>query len=727
MIEYSKQIADKWNIPVTVSEQVCNAFVRGDSPYFLSEYHLELSSELSVSVIWEIYDFLTYLSELGSKKKRVLNAYVKANMVTSDIEKRVNLTTSSFELDDLLMPVRPNARSRGQLALNKGLKPLADKIQSQTEEILTVEDLAAQFLEQNSSFKNIEEVLQGVKDIIAEQIAYDETIRAMAREFAFEDGFFEVVPKNKKDANFVKYVDRNLPVLELSNEELLKFFKAEDEKLIRFKLGVQLFRITELFRHHVITNPDSTSFDLLCETIDDSWLRLLQPIIERDVKIRFKENAERWATRQIAIDFDKLFMNEVSCGPILLVDATNSKQFQFIAVRSTGELLGTTSERKNPEGKNIVSERLKQFLGRYKTDKILLIEANEENHAETLLKQAFVTAEALPEFIRYTPENVSGKNVECEWISKEFGNLLDDATRKLYSDTLRYLKPLSLLPKVGVEFYTIHPLQSLLKAETLLEIIARIQTAARLKIGVPIRDILDSPIKTIPAITEKQLLSIKAADAEGVITCKNDLLKIPGMNDLAFRNVSGFIVIPNADELLDRTVVHPDYFEWFSQISEQLNVSVESIITEPDYLHSVTTDVIERKIFIEQHLINHLAAARRFLQQPTSKVRKKFKLTEVTEGAIVSGRVTNITQFGVFVNINAVCDGLIHISQLADEYVETPDQVVSVNDRVDVRILKVDVKKRRISLSMRNLGTMAPKVRPSKGQLDNLSEFFKNR
>jgi len=532
--------------------------------------------------------------------------------------------------------------------------------------------------------------------------------------------------KNKKDSYFSNYSNKSIPVHELSNEELLRCFSAEDLKTIRFKLGVQLFRITELLRHHVITNPDATSFDLICETIDDCWLRLLQPIIERDVKVRFRENAERWASRQIAAEFEKIFLQEVGKGPLLLVDAGNPKQYQFIAVRSTGELLGATSERKSTDGRVIISERLKQFINRYRTDKIIVVECNDASNAEILLKQAFSSDDAVPELVRYVPES-SSQNGVCQWVKKEFESLLDDSMKKLYCDALKYLAPLSLLPKVGLDFYTVHLLQTLIPENQVIEIIDRIQISARLRIGIPVKEINESALQKINVISEKQILAIKNADSEGQILSKNDLLKVSGMTERTFRNIAGFIVIPGADNILDRTLVHPDYYDWFTEIAEQLNVSIDSIVTEPDYLHSFVTENLSQKLFLEQKLTNHLAAARRFLLQPVSKSRRKLKLTEVQEGTIVSGRVTNITQFGVFVNINAVCDGLIHISQLADEYVETPDQVVSVNDRVDVRILKVDVKKRRISLSMRNLGTMAPKVRPSKGQLDTLADFFKNR
>jgi uncharacterized protein len=511
----------------------------------------------------------------------------------------------------------------------------------------------------------------------------------------------------------------------LSNEEILKLTAAEDRKQLRLKLGVQLFRITELLRHHFIVNPDSAGFDLICETIDESWLRLLQPIVERDVKTRFRERAQEWATRQIVSELEKAIVAEKENGPLLIVDAGSSRQVMFCAVSGTGELLGTTTERKTPDNRINLSERLKQFVGRYRTGTISVIDNDESDLAESMLRQVVESWEPQPEISRCKSTSVT--DAKCGWIFKEFETLLEDPMKQLYADALLVRKPITLLSKIGLGFYEVHPFQSLMPAEKFLEIVNRIQTAALLKSGVSVKEVIDSPLREISSISQKQIQAIKLADTEGRISEKNDILKVNDITEVAFRNIAGFVVISGAESLLDRTLVHPDYFDWFDEIAEQLNVSLETLLTEPEYLHSFSTDDLNKKLFIDQHLISHIAAARRSVMQPSSKGRRKLKLTEITEGAIVSGRVTNITQFGVFVNIHAVCDGLIHISQLADEYVETPEQVVSINDRVDVRILKVDVKKRRISLSMRNLGTMAPKVKPSRGQLDNLAEHFKNR
>lgn len=726
MIEFSKQISEKWNIPAEAAEAVCNAYEKGDSPYYLAEYNSEFSMDMSISMLWEIFDFLQEMDELGSKKKRAINAYMKADLISPELERRINFTTNPFELDDLLIPMRPNPRSRGQIAVNKGLKPLAERLMAQEDESVVLEELAEPYVGKDPSLKSVDDVIQGVKDVLAEMVAYDETVRAMAREFASEDGFFEVTPKNKKDAAFASYVGRSVSINELSMEELLRLFMAEDRKLARVKLGVQLFRIGELLRHHFITNPDAAGFDLICATIDESWLRLLQPIVERDVKIKLREQAEQWASKRLMSDLEKLCIDEASAGTLLIVDAGLPKQINFITVSSTGELLGTTTERKvTPDATIVPGERLKQFFGRYRPERIAIVDNDGASVAEELIKRIFADVEDVPGIFRSKPATAA--NASCDWIGRELGTLLDDVMKRLYADALLILKPVSLLPKVGLDFYSVHPFQQLVTQERFQRILGRIRTAASLRSGIPVKDILDSAIREIPSVSAKQLQAIVAADKEGQLTTKNDMLKVAGMTEVVFRNIAGFIVISGADSPLDRTVIHPDFYDWFFEIAEQLNVSIETLVTEPEYLRSFQSDDFHKKVIIEKKIIPQLNASRRHLMQPAGKVRRKLKLNEVEEGTIISGRVTNITPFGVFVNIHAVCDGLIHISQLADEYVESPDQVVSVNDRVDVRVLKVDIKKRRISLSMRNLGTMAPKVRPSRGQLDNLAEHFKNR
>ncbi|MCX7725857.1 MAG: S1 RNA-binding domain-containing protein [Chitinispirillaceae bacterium] len=724
MIEFSKQVSEKWNIPVEIAEQVCSAYSKGDTPYYLGEYHLTISTHLITSEIWEIYDFLGEMEEISQKKKKVLSAAAKAGILSPQLEKRINLTTNPFELDDINISLRPNPRSRAQIAIKKGLKPLADLLFSQTEEKKSPQELAEEYVSKDPSLQSIEDVLAGVKDIIAEMMAYDETARAMVREFAIEDGFFEVIPKSKDQKDFNKYVGKSLPVNELSTEEILHLFVAEDKKHIRLRLSVELFRITELLRQHFITNPDSTSYDLLCETIDDCWLRLLEPIVERDGKEKIRKKCENLIKKQLVKEIEKLVNEEKRGVNSLLVDSEfSSKNILFLAVNSKGELLGTTTEKKPPENRRyVLSERLRQFLLRHKPRKIVIAKKGESQSGELIVNEIVSNWSEKPQIVFFTP---TAEHIEVEWINKKFGDLLDEEMKKMYLNMLLYLKPVTLIPEIGVDLYTVHPFQELISATDFVKIVERVIIDLNLKEGISIKEITESVITKI--IPLELVQAIRAADANGNITAKNDLIKVQGMEEVSFRNIAGFIQIPAAPSLIDRSTVHPDYFDWFNEISQSLNISIEALVNEPEYLRSYFTEEPSKKIFIEKKLIAHLSSAKKYLSQPSIKPKRKFKLTELKEGEIVSGVVTNITPFGVFVNINAVCDGLIHISQLADEYVESPEQVVSLNDRVVVRILKVDVKKRRISLSMKNLGVHAPKVRPSKGQLNSLAEHFKNR
>lgn len=727
MIEFAKQITEKWNISPAVSEAICNAFQKGDTPYYLAEYHPETAVEISISYLWEIFDFLHAMEELASKKKRILNALKKAEKLTPAIEKRVNLTGSSFDLDDMLLPLRPNPRSRGQLAIKKGLEPLADIVARQEEQDVSIEELAARYSAADPSLGSVSDIMLGIKDVLAERFAYDDTVRAMAREFAYEDGYFEVTPKNKQDKRFAGYAGKQIPLSELSKEEILTLLTGEDEKAARCKLSVQLFRITEVLRHHFIQNPDFSGFDFLCEIIDESWQRLLQAIIERDVKIRLREEAEEWALKKIAPDLEKKNADDQKRGTLLIVDASHPKFMFFLIVTGHGELLGSTSEKRPADGKTPSLERLRQFYLRYRPASIVLCEHAQAEVAKTFIAQITAGDEAPPPVTIYHPDETARDPSESDWVKKKYELLLDNNTRKVYGAALMYLQPLRLLPNIGVDYYTVHPLQRLVSKDRFVTIVNRIVTDASLHEGILLKDIAESRLGVMQGITPEILQAIRAAEIKDPFNSKNGLLQVPGMTEVIFRNVAGFIIIAQSDDFRDRSLVHPDHYPLLDDACDQLNASLDTIMNEPEILRSYVTEDYVKKIFIEKKLIPQVRECLRTPALASLKAKRKLRLTDLKEGNIISGRVTNITPFGVFVNINAVCDGLIHISQLADDYVETPEQVVAVHDRVDVRILKVDVKKRRISLSMKNLGKKGPRIKPTQGQINTLAEHFKNR
>jgi uncharacterized protein len=721
-------------LPHDLADLLCAAYERGDSPYYLAEYNPYLANAADITAIREAYAFLADMEEISVKRKRVVNAYKKVGKLTPALEKRIGIVSDTHVLDDILIPLRPNPKSKGQLAAKKGIDDLADLIAAQTEGKKTIEAMAEAYIGKDPSLKSAADVVQAVKDLLAERFAYDDTVRTMAREFMRDDGFFEIIPKNRKDERYGKYADKLIPVNEFTNEELLTLFAAEDEKIIKFKLNVQLFRMTELFRQHFITNPDSTSFYCICEIIDDMWQRLLQPSIEQDVKEGIREQAESWAKKEIVNELSKRFADERSAPPVFVVDMSAKKDYTVVAVSASGSFLGATTEKKpGGDGRSFLTERMRQFFSRHRPSRILYKEGAAEI-PDSFIKQANDCLTNPVEVTKMKPAPASCDPCASEYMKQREFAILDSRAKSLYGLAITFLQPVSLITRLGLSFYTVHRLQKSLRSEKFTEAVDSVVEYAQLLAGTSIKDVADSPVAKFRCATKELLAAIKAHDAADPVCSKNDLLQVKGMTETAFRNIAGFVLIPNAENPIDRSAVHPDQFPFIEQAVNDLTVSRETIIANPEVLLSQSIDDPAQRTYVRKKLVTQLQVAQRYQGIVSQKSKRRVKLGDVKEGAVVSGRVTNITPFGVFVNINAVCDGLIHISQLTDQYVETPDQVVSVGDRVDVRILKVDTKKRRISLSLKNIGgagkqhaSGGSKVKPTKGQLDNLAEHFKNR
>lgn len=727
MVEYSGYIAKKWDISEAKAREICEHFVKGDTIFYIHDYVPSIAAEVEITTLADMYDTLVEIKNLDSKKKRVLNALKKANAYTEAGKKRVMLCTSSVELDDMLLPYRPNPRSRGQQALKKGLGPLADCIDAQEVEEGSIEELAKEYVGTESSLQTVDDVIAGVKEILIERYAYDETVRSMVREVGFEDGFFEVLPKVKRDKRFIAYRGKMVPISDLTSEEYLTLTQAEEEKQIRFKHGVQLFHINELLRQHFIENPDAIGYDLICEVIDECWSRSLQPVVERDVKARVYREAEDWAIRKIDEELQGALPKKQPAGTVIVIGKYLEKSLTVVAVNKDGHLLGAAHDKLSARERDFFSNRITQFYNRYKPKKVIIHDNASAEATEEVVKKAL--RNVLEDLVieRYVPEENTNDLKESPWMQERCA-VLEEDMKDAYACGLSCLQPINLIPQIGIHYFSIHPLQKFIRAERLERLLRLRNTVTELHNGIPYLDAPDSVLQNFDCVPKEVLVRIRREGAKAPFATKNDLLHIEGMTELIFRNIAGYIIILNTPSSIDRTLVHPDFYEWINEISLELNASLDSLVNDPERLRSIAGETFEEKMYLDQKLPEHLRVGQKYpVLIQGSRQRRKQRLSDLKEGTVVSGRVTNITKFGVFVDINAVCDGLIHISQLADEYVETADQVVKPNDRVDVRILKVDKKKRRVSLSMKKMGVKAPKIRPSQGQLSNLADHFKNR
>ncbi len=725
MVQFAHHIAEKFRLDGELARQVCAAFSRNDSSFFLSEYVPDIATEVELDRLFEIADFLGEMAALAPKRTRVINALRKAGKLTAAQEERAKLCTNGYELDDMLAAYRLNPRSRGQQALKKGLGDLTDVVQAQEIEKGTLEQRAEKLVGTHSSLKNTNDVLTGVKDILVERFSSDETVRALVREFAGEEGFLEVIPR-KKESRFRKYAGQNLSPADVAGEELLSLLVAEDRKEVRVKLGVQLFHVTELLRQHFLENPDSIGFDLMCDAIDECWVRSLQPMVEKDVKGRLRAESEALVASRIKGDFRNKSSEKTTSGHFLSVGFFGAPHMGMAACGPDGRLLGATTLRKAGQDRAATANRIHQFLSRYRCRTILLRKGEETPLVKPHVERAVRSAGFDCAVLEHPWDERTRKLSAGEWIRNQFGDL-DQQMQRAYALALSYLQPISLVSEIGVDMFDLHPLQHLISPATLRRIVSRCTAQAKLAQGLPGGKIPAYLADLFPALTREKAGKIQARLLKSPLASKVEFSEVNGTDEDIVRNLVGYIVIPTSPHPLDRTRVHPDHFQWVEEMSEELGCSVEALINEPELLRSLRTEDYVKSIYMEQRLMGQLAAGQLHAQGTRPKAGRKLKLSEIKEGAIVAGRVTNITPFGVFVDINAVCDGLVHISQLADGYVENAEQVVSVGEEINVRVVSVNPKKRRISLTMKKLGQLAPKVRPSKGQLSNLADHFRNR
>ncbi len=727
MQEFSQYIAEQWDISKQLAKKICDHFEKGDSIFYLNDYVPEISSELGISLLADIYAKLQEIADLAPKKKRVITTLTKAEALTKSIEKRIQLSTKGRELDDLILPFRPNTRSRGQRAIKMGLEKLADICYEQEVEEGSLEDLAQEYVGKDKALKTVEDVLNGVKDILAERYASDEEVRTMAREVGYENGFIEVLPKNKKDKRYAIYRGKMVPVPEITPEEYLSLRDAEEKKEIRLKNGIQLFHINELLRHHFIENPDFIGFDFICETIEECWSRLLQPMVETYVKNRLYTKAEKWALQKVDKDLQTAISTTEAATTVFAISLSEDNTLIIVALTNRGNMLGATSETIDIGKGNLFSSRVKQFYVRYKPSRAIIMDNPLADKAVTITTNTLKSmAGDIPVEKKSASGNLKGL-VKSQWMQERYA-VLEDPMKEVFAFGLALLQPLSIIPQIGVKYIPFHAMQKHIRDEQLEALLMRIITEYELHKGIPFYDSPDSVLKNLACVSDEILLNIRKEGAKKPFETKNSLLEIKGMTEIIFRNITGYLIIPKAKNILDRTTVHPDHFDVATAISSEINASLESMVSNPELVGEfASSDPIETT-YINQKLRGQLATGQQYpLLAGSSKRQRRLRLSELTLNSVVTGKVTNITDFGVFVDINAVCDGLVHISQLANGYIETADQVVKPNDSVDVKILKVDKKKRRISLSMKKTGSKPPKVRPSSNQLSTLADHFKNR
>ncbi len=710
-------ITDELNVRRGQVDAAVQLIDEGNTIPFIARYRKEATGSLNDEQLRTLSERLIYLRNLEEKKAQVLGSIEEQGKLTPELKKQIEEAQTMVVVEDLYRPYRPKRRTRATIAKEKGLEPLADIIQLQMTRKPVLEEAAA-FVSEEKEVLTAEDALAGAKDIIAERISDEADYRIKIRQLTFDKGFLTSEAKDKEASSvYEMYYDFEEPVKRMAGHRVLALNRGEKEKFLTVKIAAPEEDIIRYLERRIIRKNNPNTETILKETIDDSYHRLIEPSIEREIRNDLTEKAEDGAITVFGKNLEQLLMQPpISGRNVLGWDPAFRTGCKLAVVNSTGKVLDTTviyptaptNETKIRQAK----DTLKKLIKKYNISLISVGNGTASRESEQIIVELL---KEIPEKVEYVITNEAGASVysASKLATEEFPNF-DVGQRSAASIARRLQDPLSELVKIDPKSIGVGQYQHDMNQKKLGEALNGVVESCVNRVGVDLNTASASLLGYISGITKTTAKNIVAYREEnGRFITRKDLLKVAKLGPKAFTQCAGFLRIPDGKNPLDATGVHPESYEAAAELLSRLGYRQEDITKGG-------LSGISRKVHDYKKLSKELGIGEITLQDivkelekpgrdPRDEMPKPILRTDVMdmkdlkEGMILKGTVRNVIDFGAFVDIGVHQDGLVHISQMSDKYIKHPLEAVSVGDVVDVRVLGVDLKKNRISLSMKGI------------------------
>ncbi|MGM0462444.1 MAG: S1 RNA-binding domain-containing protein [Fibrobacterota bacterium] len=723
MVEFAAFIEDSWELPYEVSEEICSLYERGSSKYFVSNYVPTVSACVTTDILSEIYRFLDKQKELEPLRDRARSVLKKANLLDEENQEKIDYSISEAEIEDVYIAHRTGVRTKGRLAVERGLAPLAEKVHAGDTD--SFEEEAQGYVDAENDLPDVSAVKNGVTAILAEKYGFDEEARIMLREFAEDEGMVSLHFKKKAKKKYDKFTDSVVLFADLEDRELLELRRDEENGELKVKVALPPIHVMELMKEH-FWEEDSTSAEnpLIIDALHDAWDRLLYPMVEKSIKEMLFERAENNLVSSIKTDLRPSIEEYAKSAKktLLFVAAYSEEALEILVVDSSGSMLRSTQESVRQFGRPFVSKKIKQLYSLYHPSRAVILNNEYGDFVESVIEQTSKVTVSSPEIEKIPVTTKISNLMKSEYFKKDTEGLPESIIRSL-AYAVSVMKPFAVISKVGAQCFSIHPQEKLIGYSALEDLIDDLYVAAALEYGVVLGGSNDSILASLGA-TAEDLDALRNAARIDKIGAKKDIQSIDTIDERVYTNISGYVVFPKSSEVLDKSTVHPEEFDLVRSICDELGLSPEGLIRNSGKIRDFHAEDSRVEEFVQKNIADQLRVAKRYLSL-TDKSKRPYRINELQEGMELDGKVTNITGFGAFVDINSYSDGLVHISELANEYVESPDQVVSVGDAVKVKIVEIDKRKKRISLSMKQASdSSSRRLRPSRTQLEDLVSLF---
>lgn len=707
------KLAEELQIKVPQVQAAVKLIDEGNTIPFISRYRKEATGALNDEILRNLFERLNYLRNLEEKKEQVLSTIEEQGKLTEELKQQILAAETLVAVEDLYRPYRPKRRTRATIAKEKGLEPLANIILLQMTD-KPLEQEAENFLNPEKEVNSVQDAIAGAMDIIAEGISDEAAYRKYIRDITMRTGKIVSVAKNPEaESVYEMYYEFEEGLAKLAGHRILALNRGEAEKILTVKIEAPTEQILQYLAKKTIVRDNPHTTETLQAVIEDSYKRLIAPAIEREIRSELTERAEDGAIKVFGKNLEQLLMQPPIAGKVVLGwDPAFRTGCKLAVVDSTGKVLDTTviyptaPQNKVEQSKAV----LKKLIQKYGISLISVGNGTASRESEMIIVDLL---KEIPEPVQYVIVNEAGASVysASKLATEEFPNF-DVGQRSAASIARRLQDPLAELVKIDPKSIGVGQYQHDMNQKKLSGALHGVVEDCVNKVGVDLNTASASLLEYISGISKVIAKNIVAYREEnGRFITRSQLLKVAKLGPKAYEQCAGFMRISDGKNPLDGTSVHPESYDAALKLLNKLGYV-------PEDIPNGRLSGISKKISDYKKLAAELEIGEMTLQDIVKELEKPardprdempkpilrtdvLEMKDLTPGMILKGTVRNVIDFGAFVDIGVHQDGLVHISQMTERYIKHPLEAVSVGDIVEVKVMSVDVAKKRIQLTMK--------------------------
>lgn len=674
---------------------------------FISRYRKERTGGLNEEDVEKIQKQKAYFQEIAERKETVLNSIEKQGKLTDELKQAIENTWDINVIEDLYLPYKQKRKTRASIARENGLEPLSEIIFKQQN--IDINKIASSFL--NDNVPSVEDAIQGAKDIIAEQISENAQARERVRKiFSSEAIITSKVVKSKIEEaeKYQDYFDFSQELSKCPSHRILAMRRGERDGFLRIDISPDKNIAFKSLKYLFVKGKTNTSA-LVEEAMVDAYDRLLKPSIENEFANLSKESADILAIEVFADNLRQLLLAPpLGKKRILGIDPGYRTGCKLVCIDEQGNLLHneTIYPHKPQEERAIAMKKLSSLVNSYKIDAIAIGNGTASRETESLVKHISFDRE-----VRVYVVSEDGASIySASSLAREEFPQYDVTVRGAVSIARRLMDPLAELVKIDPKSIGVGQYQHDVDQKLLKDSLDRVVESAVNKVGVNLNTAskqLLTYVSGLGPVLAQNIVDYRKEN--GAFKNRKELTKVPRLGAKAFEQAAGFLRIPDSTHALDNTAVHPESYHIVEKISKELNKSIEELIEEPNLLKTVNIDKYLTEEFGLPSFELIISELEKHGRDPRSTIKVMefdktiYKIEDLKEGMVLPGIVTNITNFGAFVDIGIKENGLVHISQICNEFISSPNEVLKLHQHVKVKVTNIDIPRKRIQLSMKNI------------------------